>query len=218
MTRAPAHIYQRPTVDQATVMDMLDRVEHTHRNNATAAVAGGAVLCLVSVLLLTILYYLLAFGGIGDLGFKWTYVIVGLVSLPLLFLIAFKLQGSVLEATVPGSTLLESRIIGQQVVPLLVVGEMANVGPRLVLWGISQLRGRSAFGTMQHERLAAALLTLIEADGGVSPAKLLLPGESADALEPMLGSLLYFELADIGKKGDRVWVTTEAKKKLGLVA
>ena len=217
MTRAPAHLqYQRPTVDHAAVMDMLDRVEQSHRNNAWAGIAGGGVLCLFSVLLLTLIYYILAFGSIGGWGFKATYLIIGVVCLPLLFWIAYKLQGSVLEATVPGSDLLQTRIIGRRVIPLLVVGEVANIGPRLVLWGVSQVRGRSAFGPMSHERVGTALLTLVAADGGISPAKLILPGESADQLEPLLGVLLYFELADISKNADRVWVTTEAKRKLGM--
>jgi hypothetical protein len=215
MTRAPGTLFQKRAVDVHRVTDMLIRAEQTHRNNAWAAIAGGGMLCLVSVFLLTVLYELLPTPSIG--GFKFTYIVVGIVGLPLLFWLAYKLQGSLLEATVPGSDLLQTRIVGRRVIPILFVAEIANIGPRLVLWGIAQVRGRSAFGTMSHDRLAAALVTLAEADGGISPAKLILPGESADQLEPLLGVLLYHELADLSKNADRVWITTEAKRKLAMV-
>ena len=216
MTRAPGHLFQRRTIDPNVVLATLDRIEQTHRSNAWAAIAGGVVLCAFSVLLLCVFYVVISWSWIVN--FKVTFLLFAVLFLPLLFLLAIKVQGSVLEATVPGSDLLQTRIIGGRVVGVLFIAEMANVGPRLTLWGISQVRGRSAFGTLPHDRVAAALLTLADADTGISPAKLLLPGESADMLEPILGTLLYFDLADISKNADKVWITTEAKKKLGLVA
>ncbi len=213
MTRAPAHLFQRQAIDHDQVMAMLAKVEETHRNNAWAGIAGGAALCGVSVLILTTFYFLITFAWI--VSFKVTYLVVGVVCLPGLFWVAHKLKGSILEATVPGSDLLQTRIVGRRVIPLLVVAEMANIGPRLVLWGVSQIRGRTAFGAIPPERVGAAVATLMAADAGISPAKLIQPGETADQLEPLLGVLLYYELADISKNADKVWITTEAKKKMG---
>lgn len=38
----------------------------------------------------------------------------------------------------------------------------------------------------------------------------------ADVLEPLLAFLMYHDLADISKAGDRVWLSSVAKAKLGL--
>ena len=46
MARAPGHLFRQPTIDEPAILAMLAPVEQTHRNNATAAVAGGAVPCL----------------------------------------------------------------------------------------------------------------------------------------------------------------------------
>ena len=217
MTRASAQTYQRPTVDHAAAMAMLLRQEQTHRNSVTSAVAGGAVLCLLMVLVAAVLYCVVSlFSTIGGWGFAVTYLIVGAVVLPVLFVVAAKFQP--MPADPAGGGLLSDRGRDEDH-PLRVLGERVNLGPRLVLWGIDQARfKRSAFGPLEHDRLAAALVTLAAADGGLSPAKLLLPGESADQLQPLLAVLLHHEWADLSKSADRVWLTTEGKKKLGLVA
>ena len=218
MTRAPAHLYQRPSLDHAGVMETLARMEHTHRNNATAAVAGGAVICLLVALVLTLLYQLMPTPSLGS--FKVAYVVVAVVCLPGLFWLAWRYQRMPVDPTVdPADAGLLSERGRDDGPPLVNIGNRANVGPRLVLWGVDQLRHRrSAFGPVPHERVASALVLLAGADAAVSPAKLLLPGESADQLQPLLAVLLHHDLADVSKNADRVWVTTDAKKRLGLVA
>jgi hypothetical protein len=219
MTRAPGHLFRRREIDPAVVLSALAKIDEQHRRKAWSALLGGTLLCGASVLILTIVYYLLdGFAPIGGHGFGGTYGIVGAVCLPLLVLLAVKMPGSILEQTVPNSDLLQTRFIGRHLTMFLVVIEMANIGPRLTLWGVRQIRGRSAFGVVRRDRAAAALVTLAQADGSIPPAKLLLPGESADALEPLLGVLLYHDLADLSKRADRVWITTDAKRKLGLHA
>lgn len=168
MTRAPGHLFRRREVDPAAVLAVLTKIDEQHRTKAWSALLGGTLLCGVSVLILTIVYYLFSgFAPIGGHGFRGTYGIVGAVCLPLLFLLAFKMPGSVLEQTVPESDLLQTRFIGRHLTMFLVVIEMANIGPRLTLWGVRQIRGRSALGVVQRDRAAAALVTLAQADGSI---------------------------------------------------
>lgn len=219
MTRAPANQFQPRQADPTAVAAALARIEEQHRNGAWAAVLGGSLLCLLTALALTLLYFLFSgFNWIGDWGFKPTYLIIAVVCLPALFLLAAKAQRPLPS---PGSDagLLADR--GREggsspLDPVKAAAERANMGPRLVLWGVQQVRGRSAFGAVSHERLSAALATLVTADAGVPPVKLLLPGESADQLEPLLGALLHHDMADLSKNADRVWITTEGKRKVGL--
>jgi hypothetical protein len=100
--------------------------------------------------------------------------------------------------------------------PVLVVAEIANFGPRLILYGVKTLRNRHWIGQPQPVRIAAAVAAMVAADKAIPPAKLLLPGETADDLDPVMAFLLYHELADMSKTGDRMWLTTEGKRKLGL--
>ena len=227
MTRAPGNLFTKRTIEPATVQAALDHIDVTYRSNAWTAVLGGVTLCLIPPLLLTLMYLVLAHGTIGGWGFQVTYLIMAVLGLPALFLLALRVQRPFPGPTTPASEQIRVRrddadedssnddtvVLARRAA---VWGEWANVGPRLVLWGAGRVRAPSAFGTVPHARVVAALITLAEAGGAVSPAKLLQPGESADALEPLLGVLLYHELADLSKRADRVWITTEAKRKLGI--
>jgi hypothetical protein len=51
-------------------------------------------------------------------------------------------------------------------------------------------------------------------DSGISPAALLLPGEPADRLAPLLAYLLYHEIIDLSKQGDRVWLISHIRRDL----
>ena len=219
MTRPAGTPFTPRSIDAPTVLDALARMEHTHRNNATAAIAGGAGLSLAVVLGIAILYCVInLFSTIGGWGFTVTYLIMAAVFLPVMFFLAAKFQRGPPDPTGGGGWSMADRVLeDDDTSPLRKLGNFANLGPRLVLWGVDQLRHqRSAFGTVSHERVTAALLTLAASDAAVSPAKLMLPGESADHLEPLLAVLLGHDLAALSKAGDRVWITTEAKRKLGM--
>jgi hypothetical protein len=174
------------------------------------------VLCGFATLIITLLLFTLILTSPVGGSFLLTWIIVAIVTLPFSFLIAHYLKGSILEATVPDSDFMESRVGARVVGPFLVVAEIANFGPRLVLYGIKTLRNRHWIGQAQPARIAAAVATMIAADKAIAPAKLLLPGETADDLDPIMAFLLYHELADMSKTGDRMWLSTEGKRKLGL--
>jgi hypothetical protein len=227
MTRAPSHLFPPRTIEPARVQAALAQTESAYRNNAWTAILGGVVLCLIPPLLLTLLYLVLTHETIGGWGFEVTFVIMAILGLPGLFLLAQRVQRPLPGPATPASEQIRVRrddadndgdndetvVLARRAIGW---GERANLGPRLILWGIGRIRGRSAFGTVPSARVAAAVTTLALAGGAVSPAKLLLSGESADDLEPLLGVLLYHELADLSKRADRVWITTDAKRKLGL--
>ena len=221
MTRATGTAFKGRQIDPAAVHAALGKMEEQHKNAAWAAILGGFFLCLATALVLSILYFL--FSGLNTIGgwpFKVTFFIVLIVCLPAMFLLAANLQRGLPEAggapaAGGAAPLLADRDDGTES-PVRWAAERANMGPRLVLWGVRQVRGRSAFGVVPHDRLVAALVTLATADAGISPAKLLLPGESADQLEPLLGVLLHHDLADLSKNADRVWITTDGKRKIGL--
>ncbi len=220
MTRAPGNLFQRREIDPAAVAAALTAIEEQHKARAWVFVLGGSLLCLAVAVALAVLYFLLSgLNTIGDWPFKYTVLIMAVVCVPAMFLLAANLQRGLPQPGAPGDELLADRGREGADTPESVarsVAEKANLGPRMVLWGVAQLRGRSAFGPVSHERVTAALTTLAAADGGIAPVKLILPGESADQLEPLLGVLLHHDLADLSKRADKVWITTDAKRKMGL--
>jgi hypothetical protein len=144
-----------------------------------------------------------------------TFIWISVISLPLLYLFAWWLKGSILESSV--ETLDSIGRFGRRRVALpLVILEMSNIGPRMVLYGIKLHRGRQRIGGADLERVALAVQTLASFDEGIPPAKLLRPGEPPAKLEALLGFLMFHDLADISKTGDRVWLRTETRQSLGI--
>ena len=227
MTRAPGHIFKRRTVDQDQALAMLAQIDLAYRNGAWTAILGGAAICLAIVLVPAVLYFVATNIMAGGPSFTLVFAVLAVVLLPLMFVAAARFQRPMPGPATPASEQIRSRrdeddddASNDEVKALArrgaALGERVNTGARLVLWGVGRVRGRSAFATVPVERVALAVVTLVDAGQGVSPVKLLLPGESADELEPLLGVLLYHDLADLSKRADRVWITTEAKRKLGM--
>jgi hypothetical protein len=220
-------MFKPRTLDPSQAIAMLTQVELDHRNKAWMGIIGGFALCLPVVVVVTVLYLILTLMSTGGPGIKVVFFVVGFLVIPPLFFVAHRFQRPLPDPTTPASQQLRNRRNddndtddNDEVKALAregqAFGEKLNLGPRLVLWGIATIRAQSAFGTVPIDRLATALIKLAHAGESISPAKLLLPGESADSLEPLLGVLMYHDLADLSKRADRVWITTSAKKKLGL--
>jgi len=204
-------------VDPRLILPFLKKLQLTHQIHTGAALLGGAILSLLGPMFVTLCFLMFSFSLILDHGFWGAYCIIAVFTLPIFFGIAAWLRGSVLEAATDSDSIggiFFSRIF----LRVLIVVEIANIGPRLVLWAVSRLRGHWRVRHTKLGRVAQCVATLTETDGGVSPAKLLFPGEPADALEPLLAFLLYHEMVDLSKQGDRVWLVSHTRRKLEATA
>ena len=199
----------------APALNYLRKIDATHRLKSILFIAFGVPLSFIGPLVFTGIAFVVAISRPHSAEFHlWsTFIWICVISLPLLYLLAWKLKGSVLESS--AETLDTIGRFGRRRVALpLVILEMSNIGPRMVLHGISLHRGRQNTGAVNLERAALALQTLAMFGEGIPPAKLLRPGEPPAQLEPLLGFLMFHDLADISKTGDRVWLRTEAREKL----
>jgi hypothetical protein len=209
----------RPALDPAAAVAFVRKCESAHLGRMTALVCAGLPCCLLGPFFVTVLLWMRASRNF-DLNFHFaaTFWLVAAVMVPVMFLVAASVKGSILEA---GADSFDTDSLGghlaarRAALPMLVL-EIGNIGPRMVLHFFRRTAARQRAGRVAADRLAEAVCTLASVDGGISPAKLLLPGESADVLEPLLGVLLFHELADLSKSGDRVWLTSPARRKLGL--
>jgi len=201
-------------VDPRVILPFLQKLQRVHQLQTCAALLGGLALSLAGPMFVTLCFLLFSLTLILDRGFWGAYWIITAVTLPVFFGFAAWLRGSVLEHMVPDGDTISGMIFRRTVLKVLIVLELANIGPRLVLWAVGRYRGRRRVRRMKLGRVAQCVATLSQTDGGVSPARLLFPEESADKLEPLLAFLIYHEIVDLSKQGDRVWLTSNIRRRL----
>lgn len=205
-------------VDPAVIHLFLKRCEQNHWSKTYMALLGGALLALVGPMVITFSFLIVSMSMIMAYGFWLTYLMVAAVTLPIMFMIARYVQGSILESHLPDGDSAVGWFFRRRIAMFLIVLEIANIGPRLVLWGIEQMRERKRMGQADLDRLAEAVGVLSGTDGGIPTVKLLKTGESADHLVPLLAVLLYYGIADISKAGDRIWMSSDARRRMQAVA
>ncbi len=204
--------------DPDAIVAYLKKFRRIHSIKTYTALFGGAMLCFVGPLLFTVFFTFFSSMLIASYGFWGTYGIVAAVTLPICFLMAHTLRGSVLEHWVPDGDSLSGRLMRRTIAPTLILLEVANIGPRLILWAIDRMRDQDRVRGATLDRIAICLAELSRTDGGISPASLLLPGEPADRLEPLLAFLLYHGMIDLSRQGDRVWLVSHVRRQLqGLI-
>jgi hypothetical protein len=83
----------------------------------------------------------------------------------------------------------------------------------MVIWSVGRIVGHRRIHSIGLGRIAQAVAELTRFGQGVKPSALLFPNESAKQLEPILAFLLYHEIVDLAKRGDRIWLTSEFVRK-----
>jgi hypothetical protein len=199
--------------DTAAILAALKKFESAYRMKVVLAVIAGAALSFVGPLFLTGIIWLFAVRYHSEFAFWHGYLIIAICSMPIFYLLAAAVKGSVLESAAEGGAL-DNRFVARRIGIGLILAELANIGPRLVVYGWRKRGARRAAGQVDLSRVAAAVAALAVVDGSIGPVKLLQPGESPDVLEPLLGFLLFYDIADVSKAGDRVWLSSGAKAKL----
>jgi hypothetical protein len=205
-----------PRVDPQRIVAFLQKIVSGHRNRAISLIVFGIPLSFIGPLFFTLIVFAVSARRRGvHLHYWQAFPWVCLVTLPLLYLLAWSAKGSIFEKNdsftdydeLPGFS-----IRGRAAAGMMFL-EIANIGPRMVLYGTKQLRGQSS-SQVDLNRAAKAVAALMMSEDGIPPAQLLLEGEPAQNLEPILAFLMFYDLADISKDGDRVWLQTAARKKL----
>jgi hypothetical protein len=199
--------------DPAVVLAALKKCESAHRLSVLLAIVSGAILSFVGPLFITGVSWLIAARQRHEFAFWHAYWPIALASMPVLFLIAATVKGSILESAA-GDGAFDNWFVSRRIAFWVMLAELANIGPRLVIYAWRKQRARSAVGPVDLHRAAAAVAALAVVEGGVGPAKLLQSNEPADVLEPLLAFLMYYDIADVSKTGDRVWLNSGAKQRL----
>jgi hypothetical protein len=199
------------------ISSFLEDLVYRHKRLTWAALLGGGILSLLGPLVFTFLYILLALPekSLKEHGFWGVFGLTCAYTLPLLFLLAGTTGGSLLERFVDASDdSFAMRMARGRVGAFLLMLDIANVGPTLVREGFRRIKGESQMSRLNSNRVAMGIQTLLADEYGMSPSKLIQPGETADDLEPLLAFLIFFHVVDLSKKGDRVWLTSRVRSEL----
>lgn len=210
---------QRRTLDPAVALELMQQHERKYQIKAWTALLVGILLVPLGPLIINSLIWMMyqgtnvIFRGKFDKGFGFwkTYWIVAVISLPILFLLAWLIEGSPVEAAAEG----DSVVWGAASVPLALV-ELGNIGPRLIFSSVRRRRRRRELGHADLQRLSMMVARLAECEEAVPPTILLQQGETRELLPQVLPLLQFYELVDVSKKGDRVWLHSVAKRRLGV--
>jgi hypothetical protein len=205
---------QSTDAETTAILRFLFRLRRKHLVQTYAGLIGGAMISLLGPLCILLTYLLFSMTLIASYGFWGAYLRVAAVTLPLFFLLAYWLRGSVLERWVPDGDTLSGRFMRRWIAPTLVILEIANSGPRMMIWAMDRLIGQHRVSGTPLPRIAQGVSALLKTDSSISPAALLLPGEPADQLELLLGFLLYYQIVDLSKQGDRVWIMSHQRREL----
>jgi hypothetical protein len=124
----------------------------------------GLPLCLIGPFLITGFAWALAARRGNFIEFWHTFWIVTAVGVPLLLLLAAALKGSLLDQAAEEGTFDASSIAGfyyaRRAAGPLVIIEIANAGPRMVLQAVRRLTARRHAGSPDVGRVARAVVTL----------------------------------------------------------
>ena len=158
-------------------------------------------------------FWIRAHPGLYPPPYPWltAFVIISAIALPLFYVLAWSYRGtSVLEQHAEDL----DTFTGRRHAGGLMVLELANIGPRMVMHALGTRAARRRAGNVDLERAAEAVCMMSANDSAVSPAKLLRPGEPPDVLEPLLALLMFHHIADISADGMRVWLNSDVRRSL----
>jgi hypothetical protein len=95
--------------------------------------------------------------------------------------------------------------------------DVALWGPRMVTGGVRRQIGLTRHRGADRALAAAMLATLLNHGQGTSVAELFALAAGRDvAFSAALAYLMFHELVDVSKSGDRVWLLSEGKRALGV--
>jgi len=191
-----------------TILPLLKKMHRIHLAQTISALVGGIILSLLGPMIVTVSFLIFSLSLILDHGFWGAYWIIAAVTLPIFFGIAAWLRGSVLEHAVRDDDSIGGVIMGRFIARVLIVVEVANIGPRLTLWAIGRLRDTWRVRQVRLGRIAQCVATLAAAHTSIDPTQLLFPGEAPEQLPLMMRFLIFHQIADLSKTGDRVWITS----------
>lgn len=156
--------------------------------------------------------------GIGDVqhSFAWHLGVASACFLPVLFAVEWLSRGRLVDDAFE-DTKDDGADWAGRVVAGAAILDMCLWGPRMVTGGARRLLGLRRHRAADRALAAAMLAELFNRGQGMPVAELFTLAKDRDeAFSAALAYLMFHDLIDISKNGDRAWVVSEAKRTLGV--
>jgi hypothetical protein len=218
MTRATGTVYRPKPLDIGPIRALIERKERNLKIHGMLMLLGGVPLSFVGPFVVAVFIWLVRLRGGADTSFWSTVGIVCLIGIPIVYLIASQVQGSILEGAADNfDTSSVGGFMAQRraATPLLIL-EIANIGPRMVLYAVRRYRERATMGSLNLERAAQLVAALGQADEGIHPKALLASGETLAQLLAIVELLNFHDVVGMSKARDRIWLSSDIRKRFGL--
>jgi hypothetical protein len=202
-----------------TLLPKLKKLDTSFRSRWFALLILGAIVSMIGPVIFGTLFWMRQFGRRHSGEYHTWLWEVGMVCvwfLPIMFFVEWVTRGKLLENTVEETSDMGRFVAGRMVAGAVFV-EVCLWGPRMVTGGV-----RKQIGLTRHRHadraLAAAMISEMANRGDGLPIGELfaLAQNRDDAFGDALAYLMFHDLADVSKSGDRVWLCSDGKKALGL--
>jgi hypothetical protein len=204
----------RQTVE--TVLPRLKSLDKGFRARWFALLIAGALVSMIGPVIFGSATWIRQYRTADEVHpWLWHVGMVCLWFLPILFLIEWMTRGKLLENTVEETAGMGRFVAGRMVAGAVFV-EMCLWGPRMVTGGVRKQIGLTRHRHADRGLAAAMVAELINRGDGLPIGELFaLAGNRDDVFGDALAYLMFHDLADVSKTGDRVWLCSEGKKALG---
>jgi hypothetical protein len=211
--------YHSPAADHAGLTEVLRREDLMFRVRWAGLLALGAiVLWLAPAVVSWRIYVGRAWHDPSPTPWPVMLLICGAVMVPILFMVERATRGRFLEDTldrVGGATPLSGSFVYAEGLGLLVVFEIFLWGPRMTIAATKQLRAASRIAPASLAGPAAVLARLLQHNDGQSTADVMTQtGLGPTVFSDALAYLAFHDYVGISKDGTRVWLNTDARRRL----
>ena len=225
-------------IDVGRIQTNLSRRVQFRRIRALTGILVGLPLCFLAPLMLGSLFWFssgMLFGW-----HPWTWFVFGsaVILIPLLIHLEVRTAGNFLgEAARDFAT--DKAMDGRAMIGLAMGGfggaalaraaanpraatsgivEFFLIGPRMLVPGFRHLRGAARMKGIDRARAAEVVTRLRSSSSGVAIKSLLSAGEAPESLGRTLHWLAFYDWIGIGEKGEKVFLFSESRARLGAAA
>jgi hypothetical protein len=206
-----------------SILPKLKKLDTSFRTRWLALLIAGALVSMIGPVIFGTATFIRQYraGGVG-IGVEqepWLHHVgyACLWILPILFVIERVTRGKLVEDTVEGVSDMP-RFIGGRAVAGAVFVEVMLWGPRMVTAGVRRQVGLNRQRRADRALAAAMLAELLNRGDGLPIGEVfkIAQDRGDSAFSAALAYLMFHDLVDLSKPGDRVWVCSDGKRAIGV--
>jgi|SRR5688572_6181434 len=209
-----------PTHSIPKLVNVLRQRESSQKLMTFMLLIGGALWLFVATAFIATIPWGMQFSRRGrpitSPGSWWEYFwMTAAIAVPILFLLERATRGKLLDEAAShfeGTNPMSQRILGRGMFFVVLI-EMGLWGPRSLTRAVRRMSGSKSMAGADRNTAATILANLLRGNEGL-PIGQALAGLPDHLSSDALAYLAYYDWVDIAKDGSRVWILSDARKRL----